>query len=118
MSIPALQSRPAWLALKQHHRQLRRVHLRQLFARDPQRGTRFTVEAAGIYFDYSKNRVTDETLQLQGLVGDTVLGVVEVDPRGLDGEARATLRIPGEELPQVDTPQLAVVLLQRQPGWS
>ena len=64
MSIPALQSRPAWLALKQHHRQLRRVHLRQLFARDPQRGTRFTVEAAGIYFDYSKNRVTDETLQL------------------------------------------------------
>jgi len=64
MSIPALQARPAWLALKQHHRQLRRVHLRQLFARDPQRGTRLAVEAAGIYLDYSKNRITDETLQL------------------------------------------------------
>ncbi len=64
MDGPALQERPAWLALKQHQRKLRRAHLRQLFARDPGRGTRLAVEAAGIYLDYSKNRITDETLRL------------------------------------------------------
>jgi glucose-6-phosphate isomerase len=55
---------PAWKALEAHHKKLQRFHLRQLFAEDPHRGERMTAEAAGIYFDYSKNRVTDETLQL------------------------------------------------------
>jgi glucose-6-phosphate isomerase len=55
---------PAWKALEAHHKKLQRFHLRQLFAEDPHRGERLTAEAAGIYFDYSKNRVTDETLQL------------------------------------------------------
>jgi glucose-6-phosphate isomerase len=59
-----LSERPAWKALKAHHDRVRDLHLRQLFADDPQRGEQMTVEAAGIYLDYSKNRVTEETLRL------------------------------------------------------
>ena len=59
-----LKQRPAWKALENHYEQMRPTHLRQLFASDPQRGQRLTQEAAGIYLDYSKNRVTDETLTL------------------------------------------------------
>jgi len=62
MTIPALRRRPAWGLLEAHHRQLKDLHLRQLFAEDPGRGERLVAEAAGIYLDYSKNRVTDETL--------------------------------------------------------
>jgi len=64
MSVPTLHRRPAWTALKTHHQKMKRVHLRQLFAKDRQRGERLAVAAAGIYFDYSKNRITDETLGL------------------------------------------------------
>jgi glucose-6-phosphate isomerase len=64
MSVPTLHRRPAWAALKTHHQKMKRVHLRQLFAKDGQRGERLAVAAAGIYFDYSKNRITDETLGL------------------------------------------------------
>jgi glucose-6-phosphate isomerase len=64
MSAPALRSRPAWTALEQHYQMVKDVHLRQLFAEDPKRGDRLAVEAAGIYLDYSKNRITDETLRL------------------------------------------------------
>ena len=59
-----LTQRPAWKSLEQHYQKMRDVQLRQLFAEDPQRGERFAVEAAGVYFDYSKNRITDETLHL------------------------------------------------------
>jgi glucose-6-phosphate isomerase len=59
-----LTQQPAWLALHTHAAQMRETHLRQLFAGDPQRGERLTVEAAGLYLDYSKNRITDETLRL------------------------------------------------------
>ena len=62
--IPPLHERPAWAALRKHYDELRDVHLRDLFAADPQRGERLVVEAAGLYLDYSKNRVTDETLRL------------------------------------------------------
>src|SRR5437773_177162 len=55
---------PAWRALAEHHRQLKDVHLRQLFADDPNRGERLTTEFGGLYLDYSKNRVTDETIRL------------------------------------------------------
>src|SRR5262245_41674270 len=55
---------PAWKALLTHHQQINDIHLRQLFADDPQRGRRLRLEAAGIYLDYSKNRATDETLRL------------------------------------------------------
>ena len=61
---PLLRSRPAWALLARHYRKLKDVHLRQLFADDHTRGERFTVEAAGLYLDYSKNRITDETLML------------------------------------------------------
>jgi glucose-6-phosphate isomerase len=54
----------AWAALATHHAQVKQQHLRQLFKSDPQRGERLRLEAAGIYLDYSKNRITDETLQL------------------------------------------------------
>ena len=54
----------AWAALRKHHGQMRDVHLRTLFAEDPQRGERLALEAAALYLDYSKNRVTDETLRL------------------------------------------------------
>jgi glucose-6-phosphate isomerase len=62
--------RPAWTALLAHHRKIRDVHLRKLFADDPARGERMTAEAMGLYFDYSKNRVTDETLKLLLQLGD------------------------------------------------
>ncbi|MGN6609326.1 MAG: glucose-6-phosphate isomerase [Jatrophihabitans sp.] len=67
MGTPTVQpliERPAWTALRAHADQLRGTTLRQLFDTDEGRGTRLTAEAVGIYLDYSKNRVTDETLQL------------------------------------------------------
>jgi glucose-6-phosphate isomerase len=60
----SLTTRPAWKALEAHYQTMHHLHLRQLFADDPKRGERFTAEAAGIYFDYSKNRITDETIRL------------------------------------------------------
>jgi glucose-6-phosphate isomerase len=59
-----LTQRNAWKALQAHHTKVKELHLRQLFAEDPKRGERMTVEAAGLFLDYSKNRVTDETLKL------------------------------------------------------
>src|SRR5262245_4082488 len=64
MTTPALSSLPAWAALKAHYKQIKGRHLRQLFAEDVTRGERMAVEAAGVYLDYSKNRITDETLRL------------------------------------------------------
>src|SRR5262245_31764268 len=63
MSVP-LRQRPAWKALESHFPQVRDLHLRKLFADDPRRGERLTAEGAGVFLDYSKNRVTDETLRL------------------------------------------------------
>ncbi|HEV2382270.1 MAG TPA: glucose-6-phosphate isomerase [Terriglobia bacterium] len=62
--IEPLTKRKAWKALETHHKQIRELHLRNLFADDPTRGERMTVEAAGLLLDYSKNRVTDETVKL------------------------------------------------------
>jgi glucose-6-phosphate isomerase len=62
--IKPLTERPAWKALTAHRQKLKKLHLRRLFADDPTRGKRLTVEAAGLYLDYSKNRVTDRTLKL------------------------------------------------------
>jgi glucose-6-phosphate isomerase len=61
---PALRTLPAWKALQKHHERTKSLHLRQLFADDPERGQSLAVEGAGIYLDYSKNRITDETLRL------------------------------------------------------
>ena len=64
MNITQLTQRPAWKALADHYQKTRDLHLRTLFAEDPKRGERFAREAIGIYFDYSKNRVTEETMRL------------------------------------------------------
>ena len=63
MLIP-LRERAAYRALESHHRAVGDAHLRDLFAADPTRGTRLTAEAAGLFLDYSKHRVTDETMAL------------------------------------------------------
>ncbi len=62
--LEPLTKRKAWKALQSNYEQVRGLHLRKLFADDPKRGERMTAEAAGIFLDYSKNRVTDETLKL------------------------------------------------------
>ena len=64
LAIQPLTERNAWKALQAHYEQLRGLHLRKLFADDPKRGERMTAEAAGIFLDYSKNRITDETVKL------------------------------------------------------
>jgi glucose-6-phosphate isomerase len=62
--VPPLRDRKAWQALERHYAEIGERHLRDLFAADPDRGERLTAEAEGIYLDYSKNRVTDETMAL------------------------------------------------------
>ncbi len=62
--IAPLNERPAWKALEQHAQAVKKLQLRELFRDDPERGTRLTAEAGGLLLDYSKNRVTDETLKL------------------------------------------------------
>src|SRR5262249_25019948 len=67
MTTPAgtrLTERPAWKALEAHHREDRGLHLRDLFAKDAGRAARFTREAVGLYANFSKHRITDETLRL------------------------------------------------------
>jgi glucose-6-phosphate isomerase len=62
--IKPLTKRKAWSALRAHYKQIRATHLRKLFEQDPKRADRFTVEALGIYFDYSKNLITEKTVKL------------------------------------------------------
>src|ERR1051326_445293 len=62
--VKPLTKRPVWKALAAHHKRIRKLHLRDLFAKDPKRGQRMTAEAAGLFLDYSKNRITDQTLKL------------------------------------------------------
>jgi glucose-6-phosphate isomerase len=64
MSAAPLRERESWQALEQHYATVRELHLRELFAADPMRGERLAADGAGLYLDYSKNRVTDETLSL------------------------------------------------------
>ena len=61
-TIKPLTQRAAWKKLTAHHKKIKGLHLRKLFAADPKRGERMTAEAAGLFLDYSKNRVTGETL--------------------------------------------------------
>jgi glucose-6-phosphate isomerase len=64
VGIVPLTQRKAWKALQAHHTKVKELHLRQLFGEDPKRGERMTAEATGLFLDYSKNRITDETLKL------------------------------------------------------
>ena len=70
MSEVPLRQRDAWAALESHHAQIAPIHLRELFASDPARGQRLSAQGAGIYLDYSKNRVNDETLGLLVALAD------------------------------------------------
>ena len=63
-NLKPLTQRAAWKALATHHKQIQKLHLRKLFADDAKRGPKFSVEAAGLFLDYSKNRITDKTLKL------------------------------------------------------
>ena len=63
-TVESLTQRKAWKKLQAHYKKIREVHLRSLFADDPQRGERLTADAVGIFLDYSKNRITDETVKL------------------------------------------------------
>ena len=63
-AVPPLRERTSWQELQRHHAEIGQRHLRDLFAADPGRGERLTAEAVGIYLDYSKNRITDETMRL------------------------------------------------------
>ena len=83
MSNPSLTNTSAWKALETHHGEVAGLHLRELFAADPQRGTKLVAEGCGLYLDYSKNRVTDETLRLL---------VALAEERGLRGRIDAMFR--------------------------
>jgi glucose-6-phosphate isomerase len=63
-ALPPLVTRLSWKALERHYQEVRNIHSKSLFADDPHRGARMTAEAAGVYLDYSKNRITDQTLDL------------------------------------------------------
>ena len=63
-AIKSLTQRSAWKALSAHHKRIRKLHLRDLFAKDPKRGERMTAQAIGFFLDYSKNRINDQTLKL------------------------------------------------------
>lgn len=63
-TVKPLTQRAAWKALAAHYKRVRKLHLRDLFAKDPKRGERMTAEAVGLFLDYSKNRITDQTLKL------------------------------------------------------
>jgi glucose-6-phosphate isomerase len=76
VEVPPLRERPAWKELGRDHAQIGKTHLRELFAEDPERGTRLSAEAAGLYLDYSKNRVDDEVLGLLFQLADES-GLVE-----------------------------------------
>jgi glucose-6-phosphate isomerase len=71
-SIPELRQLPAWKALTEHYEQIHGTHLRELFDRDADRGERLTADGAGLFLDYSKNRVTHETLRLLLELADQV----------------------------------------------
>ncbi|HYT75727.1 MAG TPA: glucose-6-phosphate isomerase [Vicinamibacterales bacterium] len=105
--VRSLTALPAWKALEAHHRQVGGLHLRQLFADDPSRGERMAAEAAGIYLDYSKNRVTDETLALLLRLADE---------RGLRGRIDAMFR--GEKINITEERAVLHVALRAPQGAS
>jgi glucose-6-phosphate isomerase len=107
MSTVPLPERPAWQALQTHYRQMRDVHLRQLFADDPGRSERLTAEAAGIFLDFSKNRVTDDTLGLLFRLADE---------SGLRGRIDAMFR--GEKINTTENRAVLHVALRTPKGQS
>ena len=105
MSTTALTKTPAWKALQSHHTEVGGLHLRELFAADPERGRTFAAEACGLYLDYSKNRVTDQTMRL-------LLGLAE--ERGLRGRIDAMFR--GDKINQTESRAVLHVALRAPRG--
>ncbi|HWY18696.1 MAG TPA: glucose-6-phosphate isomerase [Solirubrobacteraceae bacterium] len=100
-----LRERRAWIALGEHYAAIKETHLRELFASDPGRGERMTAEGAGLYLDYSKNRVTDETLGLlvelarQSGLGERTAAMFAGDPINVSEDRpvlHVALRMPRE----------------------
>jgi len=104
-TIKPLTQRPAWKALAAHHKKIQKLHLRELFADDPKRGERMTVEATGLYLDYSKNRITDQTLDL------LVQLATESDLRG-----RITAMFSGEKINLTENRAVLHVALRAPKG--
>jgi glucose-6-phosphate isomerase len=103
----SLLEQPAWQGLKQHAKEVSKITLRQLFDTDPERGTRFTTEAVGLFLDYSKNRVTEETLRL----------LVELaEQRGLKQRIEAMFR--GEKINVTENRAVLHVALRAPKGES
>src|SRR5438067_12456837 len=101
----------AWNALAAHHQSVRELHLRKLFADDPKRGERMTAQAVGLYLDYSKNLITDETLKLllqlaeesglrEGI--DAMFGGEKINVTENRAVLHVALRAPGNAVIQVD----------------
>jgi glucose-6-phosphate isomerase len=106
-SATTLKEHPTWKALAAHYLQTKGVHLRELFAKDPRRGERLAIEAAGIYLDYSKHRITDETL-------DLLLQLAELS--GL--RARIDAMFGGEKISTSEKRAVLHVALRAQKGQS
>ncbi len=107
MAESALRARPEWRALERHHAEIEGRHLRELFAEDPSRGERLVAEAAGVYLDYSKNRVSDETMRL----------LVEL-ARATDVEARREAMFCGERINVSEDRSVLHVALRMPAGTS
>src|SRR5262245_36939292 len=99
--------RAAWKALEAHYKKVREIHLRELFANDPTRGERMVAEAIGIYLDYSKNRITDETLKLLLQLADEC---------GLQGKIDAMFR--GDKINVTENRAVLHVALRAPKGTS
>jgi glucose-6-phosphate isomerase len=106
-TIKPLTHRPAWKALAAHQKKIKGLHLRQLFAADPKRGERMSVEAAGLFLDYSKNRVTDQTLKLL---------LKLADESGLRGRLDAMFR--GEKINSTENRAVLHIALRAPRGAS
>ena len=105
--VTALTARPAWKALEAHYARMNGIHLRTLFAEDSQRGERFAAAGAGIYLDYSKHRITDETLRLFFALAEEV---------GLRARIDAMFR--GEKINVTEQRAVLHVALRAQEGQS
>jgi glucose-6-phosphate isomerase len=107
MAATELTARPAWKALEKHYSEIAGRHLRDLFAEDPGRGERLGAEAAGLYLDYSKNRITDETIRL----------LIDL-ARQVDVEGRRDRMFRGDHINVSEDRAVLHVALRMPPGTS
>ncbi|HEY5743777.1 MAG TPA: hypothetical protein VIS99_14700, partial [Terrimicrobiaceae bacterium] len=106
-ALKPLTKRPAWKALKAHYNKIKGLRLSQLFADDPKRGQRLTAEAAGLFLDFSKNRITEETVNLLVALAE------ESDLRG-----RITAMFSGEKINLTENRAVLHVALRAPKGAS